>query len=102
MLITKPKIFISSTISDLPSERKAAMNAVDKVGGIPIMSEMTMEAVSKDSVSACLDKVRGSDIYILILGSRYGWQPDGKESITELEYKTALLNHLDILVYDTT
>jgi len=42
-----------------------------------------------------------SDIYILILGGRYGWQPEGKESITELEYNTALNSHLPILVFNT-
>ncbi len=36
MFITQPKIFISSTICDLPNERTAAYNAVNKVGGFPI------------------------------------------------------------------
>jgi hypothetical protein len=80
MFITQPKIFISSTIWDLPNERTAAYNAVNKVGGFPVMSEKTMEAQSTDSLTACLSNVLESDIYVLILGSRYGWQPDGKES----------------------
>lgn len=86
MFITQPKIFISSTVFDLANERTAAYNAVNKVGGFPVMSEKTMEAQSTDSLTACLSKVMESDIYVLILGSRYGWQPEGKESITELEY----------------
>lgn len=85
MFITQPKIFISSTILDMPSERAAALKAVDKVGGFPVMSEFTMEAQNKDSQTACLDKVRDPDIYVLILGGKHGWLPDGKESITELE-----------------
>ena len=60
MFITQPKIFISSTIVDLPNERTAALKAVEKVGGFPIMSEFTMEAQNKDSVTACLDKVKES------------------------------------------
>lgn len=102
MFVTKPKIFISSTIADLPSERKAVLQAVEKAGGISIMSEFTMEAVSKDSVTACIDNVRSSDIYVLVLGGRYGWQPDGKESITELEYKAAFEKKLPIIVFNTT
>jgi hypothetical protein len=102
MFITQPKIFISSTILDMPSEREAALRAVDKVGGFAVMSEFTMEAQSKDSVTACLDKVRDSDIYVLILGGKYGWQPEGKESITELEYQTALDKKIPILAYNTT
>ncbi len=101
MFITQPKIFISSTIVDLPNERKAALNAVEKVGGFPVMSEFTIEAQSTDSLTACLEKVKESDIYVLILGGRYGWQPENKESITELEYQTALACKLSILVFNT-
>ncbi len=102
MFITQPKIFISSTVFDLTNERTAAYNAVNKVGGFPVMSEKTMEAQSTDSLTACLSKVMESDIYVLIIGSRYGWQPEGKESITELEYLTAQSKNIPILVINTT
>lgn len=102
MFITQPKIFISSTIVDLPNERKAALKAVEKAGGFPVMSEYTMEAQSTDSLTACLSKVMESDIYILILGGRYGWQPEGKESITEMEYETARNKKIPILVFNTS
>ncbi len=101
MFITQPKIFISSTIVDLPNERKAALKAVERAGGFPVMSEFTIEAQSTDSLTACLDKVRNSDIYVLILGGRYGWQPEDKESITELEYQTAVASKLPVLVFNT-
>lgn len=39
------------------------------------MSEFSMDAENKDSLSACLDRVTNSDIYVLILGGRYGRQP---------------------------
>lgn len=102
MFITQPKIFISSTVFDLTNERSAAYNAVNKVGGFPVMSEKTMEAESTDSLTACLSKVMESDIYVLILGGRYGWQPKGKESITELEYQTARSKDIPVLVINTT
>ncbi|HEY5463232.1 MAG TPA: DUF4062 domain-containing protein [Hanamia sp.] len=102
MFITQPKIFISSTILDLSNERKAALKAVEKVGGFPVMSEYTMEAQSTDSLTACLNKVLESDIYVLILGGHYGWRPEGKESITELEYQTARSSNIPILVINTT
>jgi len=101
MFITQPKIFISSTIWDLTNERTAAYNAVNKVGALPVMSEKTMEAQSTDSLTACLSKVMESDIYVLILGGRYGWQPLGKESITELEYQTARTKNIPVLVINT-
>src|SRR5687767_864877 len=101
MFITQPKIFISSTIADLPNERKAALKAVEKSGGFPVMSEFTIEAQSTDSLTACLEKVKGSDLYVLILGGRYGWQPENKESVTELEYQTAVACEVPILVFNT-
>lgn len=55
MFLTQPKIFISSTILDMPSERAAALKAVDKVGGFPFKPEFTMEAQSKDSLKVFLD-----------------------------------------------
>ena len=66
------------------------------------MSEYTIEAQSTDSLTACLSKVMESDIYVLILGGRYGWQPEGKESITELEYQTARNQNIPIIVINTT
>ncbi len=102
MFITQPKIFISSTIWDLPNERVAAYKAVNNVGAFPVMSEKTMEAQNMDSLTACLSKVLESDIYVLILGGRYGWQPEGKESMTELEYLTARRKNIPILVINTT
>lgn len=98
----KTKIFISSTILDMPSERAAALKAVEAVGGIPLMSEKTFNAHNSDSVTACLNKVRESHLYILILGGKFGWQPEGVESITELEYQTAQENNIPTLVFNTT
>lgn len=102
MFITQPKIFISSTVLDLANERTAAYNAVNKVGAFPVMSEKTMEAQSVNSLDVCISKVMESDIYVLILGGRYGWQPEGKESITELEYQTARSLNIPVLVINTT
>ena len=53
MFITQPNIFINGTIVDLPNERKAALKAVAKVGGFPVMSEFTIEAQSTNSLTAC-------------------------------------------------
>jgi len=101
MQVYQPKIFISSTIRDMPNEREAALQAVKIIGGEPLMSEYTINAQSSDSVTTCLDKVRQSNIYILILGGVYGWQPFNDKSITELEYLTAQENNIPTLVFNT-
>ena len=102
MFITQPKVFVSSTIEDLPNERYTAYNTILKAGAFPVMSEMTIGAQNADSLTTCLNKIKESDIYILILGGRYGWQPNGKESITEIEFQTARECNLPIFVFNTT
>jgi len=97
----KPKIFISSTVKDLPNEREAAKRAIEKIPAIPIMSEYTMNAVDKPSVQACVDEVKKSDFYVLILGGRYGWELENGISITELEYDTAFKEGIPIFVFNT-
>lgn len=93
------KVFASSTISDLPSERAAAFQGISDVPAFPLMSEKTFNAMDKSSFEACLLKVRQANIYILILGGRYGYEFDNK-SITEWEYETAKKNKIPVLVFN--
>ncbi len=101
MIPYQPKIFISSTIKDLPNEREAALQAVNVIGGEPLMSEYTINAQNANSITTCLEKVKSSNIYVLILGGVYGWQPFNDKSITELEYQTAQENNIPTLVFNT-
>lgn len=100
MLLPKPTIFISSTIEDLPLERKAALDAVTKLKCVPRMSEYTFEAVSKGSVTTCIDEVKSSDFYILIIGGRYGWELPNGISITEFEFDTAFKEKKPTFVFN--
>ena len=85
----------------MPNEREAALQAVKIIGSDPIMSEYTVNAQNADSVKTCLEKVKSSNIYILILGGAYGWRPYNDKSITELEYQTAQENNIPTLVFNT-
>ncbi len=96
----KTQIFISSTIKDLTNERIAALEAVNELGAEAIMSEYTINAQNNNSVNTCIDKVKSSDLYILILGGKYGWRPSNDKSITEIEYITAQENNIPILVFN--
>ncbi|HZY10429.1 MAG TPA: DUF4062 domain-containing protein [Bacteroidota bacterium] len=100
MIPPKPVIFISSTIEDMPSERKAAYDAVTKLKCIPRMSEYTFEAVSKGSISACIDEVKSSDFYILIIGGKFGWELPNGSSITEFEFDTAFKERKPTFVFN--
>ena len=95
----KFKVFASSTINDLTNERIAVFRGISEVPAFPIMSDKTFNAMDKNSFEACLSKVKESNIYVLILGGKYGFEYEGK-SITEWEYETALTLKVPILVFN--
>ena len=84
-------IYISSTYLDLKNFRQAIIDCVVSLGEYykPVSMEF-YEAEDTHFVKRCLDDVAACNIYILILGKRYGYTPPGcSKSITELEYDKA-------------
>lgn len=86
----KLQIFISSTYIDLKEERQAAVEAILSAGHIP--AGMELFNAGNDSQLITIQKwINESDIYMLILGGRYGSiDPIQQISYTEIEYKYAL------------
>src|SRR5664280_1552456 len=82
------KVFISSVIRGFESERTEAARAVRRYGWVPVMSE-DLAAQDRSPRAALLDQVAGSDVYLLILGERYG-VAEGGRSPTEEEYDEAV------------
>ena len=84
------KIYVSSTIADLKRERRAVMDWLVAAGHQPVHSYQPNSDTVRDS---SLDDVDTSDLYVLIAGHRYGFQPpdDNPEglSITHLEFRRA-------------
>src|SRR5204862_6883219 len=92
-------VFISSTFSDLSEERKAAIEAIFDRGHIPIALERFSPADESD-LQVIQNAMANSQIYILILGHRYGdIVPGGNVSFTELEYDLAQERGLFALVF---
>ncbi|ELB2151022.1 DUF4062 domain-containing protein [Vibrio parahaemolyticus] len=84
------QVFISSTYLDLIEERQAAVSAVLKSGHIPAGMEL-FSASDKSQLDIIKRWIDESDVYMLILGGRYGSvEPDSGVSYTELEYNYAL------------
>ena len=86
----KHQIFISSTYGDLRDERQAAVEAILKAGHIP--AGMELFAAGDESQMETINRwIESSDIYMLILGGRYGSieQTTGISYI-ELEYDYAV------------
>ena len=46
-------------------------------------------ASTRPVVEECLRYVQEADVLVGIIAHRYGWEPDGKKSITEMEYDAA-------------
>lgn len=86
----KYQIFVSSTYLDLIDERQAAVEAILKAGHIP--AGMELFTASNQSQWSIIKKwIDESDIYMLILGGRYGSiELESGLSYTELEYNYAL------------
>jgi hypothetical protein len=86
----KYQVFISSTYLDLINERQAAVEAILKAGHIPAGMEL-FTASNKSQWDIIKKWIDESDIYMLILGGRYGSiEPESGLSYTELEYNYAL------------
>lgn len=87
---SKLQIFISSTYTDLILERQAAVEAILKSGNIPAGMEL-FTAGDKSQWEVIQRWISDSDIYMIILGGRYGSiEPNSGLSYTELEYDFAV------------
>lgn len=79
------RAFISSVMSELPEERRAAADAVRALGATPVMFEQ-FGGRDADPEDAYLAEVETSDIYVGILGKRYGKPLPSRFSATHAEY----------------
>jgi hypothetical protein len=93
-----PCAVISSTTRDLPAHRDAAMDACLRQGFFPLMMEHeTLSPATAAEVSRNL--VDRADVYILILGFRYGAVGPGQvKSYTHLELDRAIERGIPMLV----
>ena len=84
------KVYVSSTIIDLRPERYAVQEWLRLARHQAVDSYLPDSDTVRES---CLDDVGRCDLYVLILGHRYGFQPaeDNPEglSITHLEFRRA-------------
>lgn len=86
----KLQVFISSTYIDLKDERQAAVEAILDAGHIPAGMEL-FKAGNDDQLKTIKRWIDESDVYLLILGGRYGSvETQSEKSYTHLEYEYAL------------
>lgn len=86
----KLQIFISSTYTDLIEERQAVVEAILMAGHIPAGMEL-FAAGDKSQLETIRRWIKESDIFMLILGGRYGSiEESAGKSYIQLEYEYAL------------
>lgn len=97
-------VMISSTTYDLPEHRKRATDAVSRCSMLPLVME-TLGTTGRDPIMDSLNLVNQAEIYVLILGRRYGYVPQDATqnpdqiSITEMEYRHAVKRDIPVLVF---
>lgn len=94
-MVKKLQVFISSTYTDLIEERQAAVEAILDAGHIP--AGMELFKAGKSQMKTIQKWIDDSDVYMLILGGRYGSiEEKSGLSYTELEYRYALSKNMPV------
>ncbi len=97
-----PSVFVSSTCYDLNQVRADMKRFLEIMGLDPILSETPSFPVNPQTspVENCLQAVKErADIFVLIVGARYGSQNESGKSITNLEYLEAKAKGVPVYVF---
>lgn len=94
-----PITFVSSTFYDLRHAREGLRRFIENLGYTAVLSEAGQVYFDPTitAAEACLQEVLNADIFVLIIGGRYGTElPDSTQSVTNAEYQTAVKEHIPI------
>ncbi len=98
------RIFLSSTAIDMVEHRKKVIDAILRMGDLPVAME-TFGALPNEPVEVCKNKVRESNALVVMVAHRYGWVPgmdeggDGVKSITRIEVDTAVDEGIPVFAF---
>jgi hypothetical protein len=94
------RIFISSTWEDLQPERNALEKLLRRLDRPSFVGMEFFGSRPEISKEVCMKEVDDSDIYLGIIGFRYGTiDHETGKSFTELEYRRAMHNRIPCLIY---
>ncbi|MFV8270302.1 DUF4062 domain-containing protein [Flavobacterium sp. GT2N3] len=97
--ITRKTVFISSTFVDLKEERKKVWDTLEKFD-VTVKGMEQFGARTSNPLTTCISEVEQSDIYVGIIGMRYGSEePNSGKSYSQLEYEKAVKQNKEILIY---
>lgn len=95
-------IFVSSTCYDLSQIRKDLREFITGLGHNPILSEQNDFPIDPqlDKCENCINAVKVfADIFVLIIGNKYGSLGETGKSITNTEYLTAVQKGIPIYTF---
>jgi len=96
----KKTVFISSTFQDLKEYRAEIWNLLNTEYDVEIKGMEDFGARKESPLETCLSEVDQSDIYVGIIGTRFGSVNEKKgKSYTQLEYERALERDKDVFIY---
>lgn len=100
--MAKLNIFVSSTCYDLSQIRNDIKQCILELGHNPILSELKEFPVNPNLSNAenCINAVKNeADIFVLIIGNKYGSELDSGRSITNTEFITAVDKGIPIYTF---
>lgn len=115
--MARPRIFVSSTYYDLRHIRSNMESFIESFGYDPILFESGEIPFHHDMTlaDACYNEVKNSNIFVLIIGGRYGSADDDRKgkanpqdihrmyetynSVTKKEYETARNKDIPIFIF---
>lgn len=100
--MSKVNIFISSTCYDLSQIRSDLKDFIIGIGHNPILSEEHDFPINPDLTNTenCINAVKNqADIFVLIIGNRYGCTLESGKSITNTEFLTAVEKGIPIYTF---
>lgn len=76
----RPVVMIGSTFEDLAEYREQAVRACYQADFVPVPTEYLLPKPGTDLPFTHLQSVDDADIYVGIIGDRYGYVPAGQHS----------------------
>lgn len=95
----EPRVFVSSVIKGFEAYREAAREGIKAAGGEPVLVNEDFPSMPNSSRNACLDAVASSDIYLVIIGERAGWEAPSGKLVVEEEFEEAQNRDLPVLLF---
>ena len=100
--MSQVKVFLSSTCYDLKQIRADLFDYFYEQGFTPYLSENHDFPINpqKDTIENCIENVKkNTDIFVLVVGNKYGYQIQNGKSITNTEYLYAKKSGIPIYVF---